>query len=167
MRVCTVRSVGASSKVDWRCPEANNFCSVCFTQMQTVSSHLDAATAIATVLRSAPAALLEGYHQKLFLHRAALVQHRFIRVLPIPLPQDETIPNFWGSAKCARRPSRYSAALGHTLPPIVAVLRQRYGVVLGIMACIADRVAEFPLRSRASLDTLLWQHAWTSKAFRV
>ena len=136
---------------------------VCFTQMaDSVSTHLDAATAmrdcveICTLLDYQKDSIKNSY-----LHRAALVQHLFIRVIPMPLPQNaDQSECFWASCQM-----RY-ADQADILRLLDMLCRQYVAVslslnvtrsfdairmlVLGIMACIADRVLRIPACDRPS-----------------
>jgi hypothetical protein len=136
---------------------------VCFTQMaDRVTTHLDAATAmrdcveICTLLDYQKDTIKNSY-----LHRAALMQHLFTRVIPLPLPQNEDQSEcFWGSCQM-----RY-ADQADILRLLDMLCRQYVAVslslnitrsfdairmlVLGIMACIADRVLRIPACDRPS-----------------
>ena len=134
-----------------------------FTQMaDSVADHLEAATAMRDCVELCT---LLSYQQdsikNSYLHRTALVQHLFVRVIPLPLPANEDSSEcFWGSSgmryadqvdilRLLDMLCRQYAAVSLSLNVTRSFDATRM-LVLGIIACIADRVLRIPAIDRPS-----------------
>ena len=136
---------------------------VCFTQMaDRVTTHLEAATAMRDCVELCT--LLDYQNDTIknsYLHRAAVMQHLFTRVIPLPLPENEDQSEcFWGSCQMRYADQadilrlldmlcRQYAAVSLSLN-ITRSFDATRMLVLGIMACIADRVLRIPACDRQS-----------------
>jgi hypothetical protein len=136
---------------------------VCFTQMaDSVATHHEAATAMRD---AAELCTLLDYQRdtikNAYLHRAALLEHLFTRVIPLPLPADaEPSKCFWRAAPmryCEQADllrlldilCRHFVAVSLSLNVTRSFDATRM-LVLGCITCIADCVLRLPASDRPS-----------------